>query len=194
MMCGLWGFSGPRHADPQRLTVAACLAAMRGPDSWGITTETADRTGMGRLSAQHVAALPPSRVVVGHCRLATVLGTKHRQACQPIRSGRFVVAHNGTVPNAAALTARFGLQPETGNDTEIIALLLNAMDGPAADRLAQALDLVDHGGHYALAVLDTSDGQVLLRARGLPLWRHVNDGGTYWASVRPGMEWEPVGA
>jgi asparagine synthetase B (glutamine-hydrolysing) len=176
----------------QRLATAALLAAQRGPDAWGITTETSERRGMGRLSAQHVTGLPPSRVVVGHCRLATVLGTKTPEACQPIRAGRFVVAHNGSVPNAADLVERFGLSPTTGNDSEVIALLLGVLEGPASNRLAEALAQIDHGGHYAVSVLDTSDSQVLLRARGIPLWRHITQDGMYWASIRPGMEWEPV--
>ena len=191
-MCGLRGYAGARAPDMGRLSSAARLAARRGPDAWGITTETGERRGLGRLRDEDVGAVSPSRVVVGHCRLATVIGSKTAGNCQPLRAGRFVVAHNGTVPNAAELVARWRMAPATGNDSEVIALLLDRLDGSAADRLTAALAMVDHGGHYAVAVLDTADMQVLLRANSIPLWRYASQDGTYWGSVRPGMEWEPV--
>lgn len=193
-MCGLWGFVGPGNADSSVLRATAALAAKRGPDSWGITTETVDQRGMGRLMPQHVDAVPPSRVVVGHCRLSTVLGTKNAAACQPIRSGRFVVAHNGSVLNASTIVRRMNLRPVTGNDSEVLALLLDSLQGHTAERLSMALDMVDHGDGYALALLDLSTMDVMLRARGIPLWSFTGSGGTYWCSLKLGTEWEPVHA
>lgn len=191
-MCGLWGYAGAAAPDMGRLAMAARLAARRGPDAWGITTETRERRGLGRLPDDAVQTVAQNRVVLGHCRLSTVLGTKTTAACQPLRAGRFVVAHNGCVANAGKLVDRFGLSPATGNDSEVIAMLLDRLEGQAGDRLTAALRMIDHGGHYAVAVLDTADMQVLLRANGIPLWRHQTAAGTYWGSIRPGMEWEPV--
>lgn len=193
-MCGLFGFYGVSAPDGRRLAEAAELAARRGPDGWGIVTELTEAWDLGRLDPRLASALADSRIVIGHCRLATVLGTKRVESCQPIKVGRFIVAHNGTVPNVTAIADRHGFRLRTGNDSEAIGHLLERHEGTLHARLTWALGEIAHGGHYALAVLDRDSMQIQLRARGIPLWRHVSQEGTYWCSVRPGEDWEPVHA
>lgn len=125
---GLFGFFGDRP-DPARLESAALLAAKRGPDGWGILTERSSEVGMGRLDAGTARRIDGERFVLGHCRLSTVIGTKHPGACQPIVVGRFAIAHNGTVANVRTLQEAFGFTLRTGNDSEAIAHLLNLLPG-----------------------------------------------------------------
>lgn len=192
-MCGLFGFYGARQADPEVLEAAAWLAAKRGPDGWGVLTEFDSRRGLGRMTVADLRDTPIGAYALGHCRLATVLGTgKSLAACQPIRVGRFAVAHNGCVANADELAERFGFVIETGNDSEAIARLLDLLPGSLQERVDAALQLVDHGGHFALAVIDTDDQVLHLSARRIPLWQLVAPEGTYWCSLQPAQGWEPT--
>lgn len=190
-MCGLFGFVGTRP-DAGRLAAAAMLAAKRGPDGWGILTDLSSERGLGRLPATLARGIAAERFVVGHCRLATVLGTKLVSACQPLQVGRYAVAHNGTIGNVSEMEQRFGFRLATGNDSEAIPRVMHAMTGTTEQRLMAALDAVDHGGHYAVALVDLENMQVLLRAMSMPLWITRQPEGAYWCSIRPGMEWEPV--
>lgn len=187
-MCGLFGFSGPGRGDRLLLGQIAGLAGRRGPDAWGVWADGRRHANMGRVTAQAVAAIPAPRTLIGHARLATVLDTKRPECCQPIRAGRWVVAHNGTVPNVQALSRRFGFSLSTGVDSEAIAHLLAAMP------LHQAMSHVDHRGHFAVSALDAKTGAVELLAVGLPIWAIARPEGRYWCSVRPGDGWEAIHA
>lgn len=189
MMCGLFGFFGHRP-DIDLLQTIAVLAAKRGPDGWGVVTDLASERGMGRLPAAIARCIEANHFVIGHCRLATVPGTKHINACQPLRIGRYVMAHNGTVNNLDDLRDAFGIRPVTGNDSEAIGLLMRMLPGTTDQRLDAALDTIDHGGHYAIAVLDTELGTIHLRANCIPLWAKKTGDSTYWCSIKPGDEWE----
>lgn len=188
-MCGLFGFFGNRP-DVERLATAAVLASKRGPDGWGILTDYTYERGLGRLPAVLARGIMAERFVVGHCRLATVLGSKNIHDGQPIRVGRYVVAHNGTVANAEDLKRAFGYHPLTRNDSEAIGLLMHRMTGSNDDRLNAVIDTIEHGGHYAIAVLDMEAMTIHLRAQGIPLWVLRAPEGAYWCSIRPGPEWE----
>lgn len=184
-MCGLFGFFGSHTPNIALLTLCATLAAKRGPDGWGVVTEFTEKRDLGRLTAQALRDIPPSRVVIGHCRLATVPDSRRVSACQPIRVGKYVIAHNGTIANAD----EFPLS--TGNDSEAIGHALVAANG----NLNDALKIVDTGGNYALSVLNLETMQVCLRAKNsIPLWRHVSNEGTYWCSIAPANDWERIHA
>lgn len=191
-MCGLFGFFGSHRPNTAILEEIALLAAKRGCDGWGIVTEFTESRDLGRLTAKTVRALPPCRVVVGHCRLATVPDTKRVTACQPIRVGRYVVAHNGSIANADELAVVHGFTLKTGVDSEAIGHLMTIANGSTIDRINWALSWVQHGGHYALAVLDSENMQVHLRAKNIPLYRHCTDDGFYWCSIKPANDWEAV--
>jgi asparagine synthetase B (glutamine-hydrolysing) len=189
MMCGLFGFFG-RSPDPDLLALAATLAAKRGPDGWGVLTDVSSERGLGRLPYSLARTIVAHRFAMGHCRLATVLGTKQVGACQPLMVGRYVVTHNGTVGNADALVAEYGYRPATRVDSEAIPQLLHCLTGTTEQRLNDALELIDHGGHYAVAVLDLESGSIHLRAQGIPLWVHRATEGVYWCSIQPAEDWE----
>jgi glutamine phosphoribosylpyrophosphate amidotransferase len=192
MMCGLWGFFGSRVPDAGLIEDVATLAARRGPDGWGYVTEFHTRRDVGRIEARHLRGVSIGRHIIGHCRLATVAGTKHAEASQPIQVGRHLVAHNGTVENVADVCEAFGFKLRTGVDSEVIAHLIGRLPGTLHDRLQATVDTIDHGGHCALAVMDTDAHAFELIAIGMPLWRLVAQEGIYWCSVRPGEEWEQI--
>lgn len=188
-MCGLFGFFG-QMPDLDRLGDAAMLAAKRGPDAWGIVTDVYSERGLGRLPESLARNIDARRYVIGHSRLATVLGSKTLRDGQPLQVGRYVVAHNGTVANADELRQAFGYTPFTRNDSEAIGHLLCRLPGSTEERLTAALDTIDHGGHYAVTVLDTELMTMHLRASCMPLWVHRAPEGIYWCSIRPAADWE----
>lgn len=188
-MCGLFGFFGHRP-DMDTVAMAGVLAAKRGPDGWGVLTDQAIERGLGRLPSTLARGIVAERFVIGHCRLATVLGTKQVTACQPLRVGRYVVAHNGTVGNVDDIQEAFGFRLATGNDSEAIGHLLGRLPGSTDERLTAALETIDHGGHYAVTVLDLELMTIHLRANCIPLWVHRAQEGVYWCSIRPGEGWE----
>ena len=188
-MCGLFGFFGA-GPDMDRLAMAAVLAARRGPDGWGVLTDVSAERNLGRLPSTLARGITADRFVIGHCRLATVLGTKQVGACQPLQTGRYVVAHNGTVANVEDLQDAFGFRLATGNDSEAIGHLLCRLPGSTDERLTAALDTIDHGGHYAVTVLDTELMTIHLRANCMPLWLYRAPEGIYWTSIRPDETWE----
>lgn len=192
-MCGLFGFWGFKP-DMGRIATAALLAARRGPDGWGIVTDIASERGLGRLPAGLARGIAAERFVIGHFRLATVLGSKTIHDGQPLHVGRFVVAHNGTVPNADGLRSAFGYEPDTRNDSEAIGQLMCRLPGSPDERLDAALARIDHGGHYAVTVLDLELMTVHLRAKAMPLWVHRAYEGIYWCSIRPDETWEAARA
>lgn len=191
-MCGLFGFYGTQKPDQHTLARIAHLAAKRGCDGWGVVTEFGSQHDLGRLTNKAIRDLPPSRMVIGHCRLATVLDTKRRSCCQPIRVGRFLVAHNGTVGNVTELADQYGFKLDSGVDSEAIGHVMAAKTGDIATRLAETLAEIDHSGHYALAILDADTQSIHLRARNMPLFRLTTPAGVYWCSIRPDFEWETV--
>lgn len=188
-MCGLFGFFG-HGPDMDVVAMTALLAARRGPDGWGIVTDQSAERGLGRLPTPLARGIAAERFVIGHCRLATVLGSKTRHDAQPIGVGRYLLAHNGTVANAEDLQFVFGYQPRTRNDSEAIGQLMCRLPGSTDQRLNSALGTIDHGGHYAVTVIDLELMTVHLRASRMPLWINRAPEGVYWCSIRPGDDWE----
>ncbi|WP_104990878.1 hypothetical protein [Deinococcus sp. NW-56] len=178
-MCGLFGFwrgSGPPEAD--RLRSLARAAGTRGPHAHGWATPGVRHVRLGPVNSAALSPVVDS--VIGHARLATA-GAHDDLACaQPLRAGSLHVAHNGTVPGAAALAQRHGFAPETASDSEVLALLLTRTDLGAG--VATLLDTLAPGVPLALLVL-TDDGRVLAARRGHPLHALTREEGTYLCSL-----------
>lgn len=186
-MCGLFGFYGNHKPDVDILREIAGLAAKRGCDGWGVVTEFSQQRDLGRLKSLSIA---PSRMVIGHCRLATVLDTKRKECCQPLHVGRFVVAHNGAVGNVAQLRNRYGFDLKTGVDSEAIGHVLTAKTGDIATRLTETMAEVD--SPHALVVWDQDTQSLHMRASGMPLYRLITAAGVYWCSIQPDSDWNQV--
>ncbi|MGF6978969.1 asparagine synthetase B (glutamine-hydrolyzing) [Paraburkholderia sp. JPY465] len=187
-MCGLWGYVGRRNeARADVIREILKLASRRGPDAFGVWCDGALWRGAGRASFEMVDL--GAAVMLGHARLATVLGTKRPEHGQPIQCADIVLAHNGSVWNSRELPEAANVT--TGCDSELLAACLAAESGALPDRLARALSRVDLGEHYALAAYQAASG-VLLAARGQSLYMLEDVSGVYWCSVRPDEHWTAV--
>jgi asparagine synthase (glutamine-hydrolysing) len=158
-MCGIAGLSG---ADPGILAELGRRLGHRGPDGSG--QFLCERTGFGLV----------------HTRLAVIdLSEGGRQ---PMHSpcGRWTIAFNGEIYNHAELRAELEGRGHTftsSSDTEILLTLLIERGEAALERLV---------GMFAFALLDRSDGSVLLardRVGIKPLvWAGLPGGGLAFAS------------
>ncbi len=163
-MCGIAGIlcaPGPQRAALRaELERLAASLHHRGPDAAGVAVIDGAGVAHARLS---IIDLSPT-------------------GAQPMWSPdrRFVFAYNGEVYNFAALRDELGQSGERfagSSDTEVVLRLL-ARDG---ERSLARLD-----GMFALALLDTQTGELLLardRAGQKPLyWAPIADGGFAFAS------------
>lgn len=184
-MCGLFGFfSNGGAPNPAIIEAVSALAARRGPDSYGYATEHGHIRRLGRIAAGEAAAVRARAFMLGHCRLATMIGNKTEGAAQPIIEGDWTITHNGTI--ATSWHSRFQLR--TGNDSEAIAHMLAENGG----NVKAALDQSAVGGSYAVAIRNNRTGEITLAAEKMPLWRLIDDGVVYWCSIKPGEGWEKV--
>ena len=115
-MCRMFGMAASRPVSPRELLHEAprslrALSHEHG-DGWGVAVRDADdwrvhRSTTGAARCAEFAALGAleSQLVIAHVRKATV-GALSLANTHPFRRGRFVFAHNGTVPDVAALVAR----------------------------------------------------------------------------------------
>ena len=178
-MCGLYGFQRRAGApDPVLLRELAALAAQRGPHAHGYATQGRRHVALG--PARPADLSPPVDSLIGHTRLATSGRHDDLGAAQPLRAGRLFVAHNGTVPAAAFHALRQGVTPTTGNDSEVLALLL--AKATTLSGVAATLDLLTPGVPLALLVLEPG-GPVIAARRGHPLHVSRRPEGTYFCSL-----------
>lgn len=184
-MCGLFGFySDGGTPSPAVIETIAALAARRGPDSFGYVSERGHVRKMGRMPAGEAGSAMAREFMLGHCRLATVLGNKTEAATQPIVDDAWAITHNGTID------ARWyaGITLRTGNDSEAISHMLASNGGD----VRAALDQAATAGSYAVAIRNMRTGAITLAAKNMPLWRLADGGVVYWCSIKPGDGWEKV--
>ena len=184
-MCGLFGFFGARP-EPGVLALAAQHSARRGPDAWGVLDADGLKRGLLRLDASSLSnASGP--LIMGHCRLATVLGTgRDLTAVQPLTRDGMAISHNGAVYNLSAL----GLRLRTKNDSEAWLALMLTYEGPLDQRVIAASSRIDHHGYYALAA--HYKGKIVLATRQMPLFINERSEGVYWSSVSPCADWRRI--
>ena len=164
-MCGIFGIHAPER-DVARLAYVELFALQnRGQESAGIAVGDGRRV----LAQKDLGLVPqvfdePSlaalqgHVAIGHTRYSTT-GSARWPNAQPIvrhRPGRTIaLAHNGNLTNTAALrdelTAR-GIVLETTSDTEVIAALICAHEGPLEESVREAMDRIE--GAFSAVVLD----------------------------------------
>lgn len=184
-MCGLFGFESQGGIPDKAIIIEiGVLASRRGPDSFGILTDAGYSKALRRLAAQDLSGIEAGKYLVGHCRLSTVLGTNTEAAIQPIVSGGFAVAHNGTVENLVEL----GINPASGNDSEAIAQLLDSTGRP----LREVMAMIKTVGGYAIAAINLKTGQIELASDRMPLWGLERDGVRYWCSIKPADGWTRI--
>jgi predicted glutamine amidotransferase len=166
------------------------------PDGWGIAawsepaspTSQAAEPSVWRIarSVGCAAECPRYRelagglsasVVIAHVRKKTVGGTALANT-HPFRSGRFVLAHNGTIADVAALAPRTApehlaaIEGETDSE-RLLAFLMTRIDetGDVAGGLAGAAGVLAGLGPTSATTFLLSDGaRMFAHRRGRPLF------------------------
>jgi glutamine---fructose-6-phosphate transaminase (isomerizing) len=193
-MCGIFGYVGPREAEPLLLEGLRRLE-YRGYDSAGMATLTGDRLHLrkraGRVSGlgELLQAKPaPGCVGISHTRWATH-GPANDSNAHPHVAGRgdgaVALVHNGVIENYASLKRQLeadGVVFQSQTDTEVIAqLIARHLNGDLVEAVRKVLALLK--GTYGLAVVSPRNPDVIVGARlGSPLVLGVGDGESFLAS------------
>lgn len=178
-MCGIVGVLGRHEAAPILVETLKRLE-YRGYDSAGIATldegHLDRRRAVGKLeNLSDLLVHEPlrGRSGIGHTRWATH-GAPSVVNAHPHRAGRVAVVHNGIIENFRRLRDELeaiGVQPESGTDTETVALLCEHYLGQGlAPRDAAEQTLARLEGAYALCFLFDGEEDLMICARkGSPL-------------------------
>jgi amidophosphoribosyltransferase len=162
--CGVFGIWGP-GTDVARTTLLGLMALQhRGQESAGVAVLEERRIraarGMGRVDQvfrpDEVDGLTGA-AAIGHTRYSTMGGSRLENA-QPVLveadGDTIALAHNGNVVNPLELrrlVRERGVEPETGSDSELLALLILHGKGTWEERIRRMMELA--AGAYALAIL-----------------------------------------
>lgn len=172
-MCGVFGFVGRKYPERDIMQEIAFLAGTRGCHSNGVAWLTPDGTiqvkkQLGKIVPETLLTGVTSKMIIGHCRLATS-GPPTLANAQPLITSTMAVAHNGTIRSYPRLALQFKGRLRTQCDSEL--LLLMPM---------QELFRLDTSPY---AVLFVKDGQLTAARRELPLYGlETADGGIYYCS------------
>lgn len=162
--CGVFGIWG-KGTDVARTTLIGLMALQhRGQESAGVAVLDDHRIqvalGMGRVDqifrAEEVDAMR-GIAAIGHTRYSTT-GSSRIENAQPIlveADGQAVaLAHNGNIVNPLELrrlVRERGVEPVTGSDSELLALLILHGQGSWEERIRRMMEL--SSGAYSLTIL-----------------------------------------
>jgi len=185
-MCGIIGIVGKSPVGG-RLVESLKRLEYRGYDSAGLAAQVNGvlerRRAPGKLrELEAVLEREPlvAETGIGHTRWATHGAPTERNA-HPHIAGRVAVVHNGIIENFAELKAELqakGRVFSSDTDSEVVAHLVDENLNSGLEPLAAFKATLDRlSGAYALAVLVTGDGDVIMGARnGPPLAVGYGDG------------------
>ncbi|MGQ0739704.1 MAG: asparagine synthase (glutamine-hydrolyzing) [Bacteroidota bacterium] len=133
-MCGIAGFISPNY-NQEHLRLLTSAIKHRGPDAEGFFFEPSDQMGLG------------------HLRLSII--DLSEAANQPFYShdGRYVMIYNGEVYNFKEIAVKYGIEPRTSSDSEII---LEAFAKKGIECVS------DFNGMFALAIWDRQEKKLII--------------------------------
>lgn len=193
-MCGIFGFlsTDGRGPDLACLRRIAAETETRGRHAFGLAWIDAGgaihafkRPGAATANLGDLDACRHAVAIVGHCRFATHGDPQDNRNNHPHPAGRGWLVHNGVVRNYAQLLRRYGLQPKTGCDSEVLGLLMMRRAGSLLERVASAVARTE--GPLALLGLWRKPARLLVVRRGNPLCYAETAGGFYFASLPAGL-------
>jgi amidophosphoribosyltransferase len=171
--CGVFGIWG-EGIDVARTTLLGLMALQhRGQESAGVAVLEEARIrvalGMGRVDQ----VFRPDEVhgltgvaAIGHTRYSTT-GSSRIENAQPVlveaHGEALALAHNGNVVNPLELrrlVRERGVEPATGSDSELLALLILHGQGTWEERIRRMMELAS--GAYSLTIL-TNDALFAVR-------------------------------
>ena len=174
-MCGIVGYFGPKSATNVIYSGLKRLE-YRGYDSAGIAVVDDDgivhtSKAIGTVSELDVGSLPESaNIGIGHTRWATHGGVTNENA-HPHTYGRISLVHNGIIENYHELHEKYGVDPTSETDTEILAAVINehfTQDMTLKDATLAALEEVQ-GTYGILVISPDAPGQLVAARKGSPL-------------------------
>jgi amidophosphoribosyltransferase len=171
--CGVFGIWG-RNTDVARTTLIGLMALQhRGQESAGVAVlddgHIQQVLGMGRVDQifrpEEVDAMH-GIAAIGHTRYSTT-GSSRIENAQPIlveaNGQALALAHNGNIVNPfelRRLVRERGVEPKTGSDSELLALLVLNGQGTWEERIRRMMELAT--GAYSLTIL-TNDSLFAVR-------------------------------
>ncbi len=193
-MCGIFGYVSRDGSGPsvERLRAMARATETRGRHAFGF----AWLDGRGRLRAfkqrgrisDHLpllATMADARMLIGHCRYATQGDPADNVNNHPFACDGGWIVHNGTIPTYAEIADDWLLNPVSDCDSEVLALLIEELDGSLASRCAAAVRAI--GESAAVLAGLWKPGRLVLVRRGNPVRVGSTRGGIYFASLADGL-------
>lgn len=207
-MCGVFGFvaGGKRELNLARLERIAKATESRGPDAFGFAwidgrghLRCFKQTGRISHSLSLLAMAADARMLIGHCRYATHGDHRSNVNNHPHPADGGWIVHNGTLPSYRDVIADFELAPVTDCDSEVLGLLIEALDGRLSQRCARAVEVVapSRGAtlfEQPLVMLGLwhRPGRMVVIRRGNPLHFGQAREGTYIASLPDNLPGKPT--
>ena len=163
-MCGVFGIHS-NHRDVARLTYFGLFALQhRGQESAGIAVSDRARLTVLRdmglvtqvFTEQKLSGLH-GELAIGHTRYSTTGGVRWTNAQPLVHHGRartVALGHNGNLVNAGVLREGLheaGVSLASSSDSEVIAALIAAAEGPFEDAVAAAMARLE--GAYSVVAL-----------------------------------------
>ncbi|HSL65395.1 MAG TPA: amidophosphoribosyltransferase [Gaiellaceae bacterium] len=165
LMCGVVGIRS-QERDVARLAYFGLYALQhRGQESAGIAV-----SDQGRLTAMRELGLVTQAfteqtlrglhgdLAIGHVRYSTTGGNRWANAQPLVHHGRartIALGHNGNLVNAARLREEIGVPLGSTSDSEAIAALVAAEDGPLEEAVAAAMARLE--GAYSCVALSGAE-------------------------------------
>lgn len=190
-MCGVFGFVS-RNDKPMNLATVQKIAAntmTRGPHAFGFAwVDSKDRLHCfkqtGRIT-DHLGVLAMAagaQMMIGHCRFATQGDPRNNLNNHPHPSDAGWIVHNGVISSYQSILHWHNLAPNTDCDSEVLALLIENMDGTLLKRCTRA---VNETGRSPLVMLGlwTRPQRMIAVRRGNPLSLGTTKTGYYLASL-----------
>ena len=201
-MCGVFGFVGKngQTVDLKRLHEVATVTNRRGNHAWGLAwIDTRGRMCSFRQQGAIVDALPllsmarDAVALIGHCRYATQGDPADNVNNHPHPADGGWIVHNGVIPGYRRLLHLHGLSPVSACDSEVLALLMERLDGDdLLERAVNATDAAMSQGRAALVMLGLwKPGQLVAVRRGNPLVTSNGRRSVWLASLAEGLPGKP---
>jgi len=195
-MCGIFGFvANNKDSRPsiKRLAEIAIATETRGRHAFGFAwIDSRNRLRMfkqtGRISDSlgMLSMMSDARMLIGHCRYATAGCYRNNLNNHPHPSDGGWIAHNGVISRAAELAEDHDLPLVTECDSEVLAQLIEDLDGTLVGRCEEASELAADSPLAMLGLWRNPNRLIALR-RGNPLSIGQSKSGHYFASLTRGL-------
>lgn len=198
-MCGIFGFISNNGNGPslRQLERVALATESRGPHAFGMAwIDSRGRLKMFKQSgsiSDHRGILElalDARMLVGHCRYATHGNPNDNTNNHPHPCDGGWLVHNGVIGRHRQIAAEYGLAPIGQCDSEVLALLIEELDGSLLERSIRAAQIAA-GRPLAMMALWRSPKRLVAVRAGNPLHVAESPDATWLASLRNGL---PAGA